>query len=125
MGVCVCVPINNPLVHPHFIYPCGGKNTPSKTFSQGSMTSGFTYVNVVTGNFIFKLLSHTHTPVKRPFVQDYPGELGHRQVCISFQTDNHARTRCQLLSVKEFGKYVSAQMSAQTESGKFLTRTEQ
>ena len=57
----------------------------------------------------------SHTPVKRPFVQDYPGEpvperktnldftgardsewqwhpLGHMQVCTSLQSDNHAST---------------------------------
>jgi len=58
---------------------------------------------------------HTHTPVQRPFVRDYPGEpvpegktkpdfteardsewqwhqLGHMQICTSLQTDNHIST---------------------------------
>jgi len=40
-----------------------------------------------------------HTPVERPFVQDYLGNLvpiwillGHMQVCTSLQTYNHANT---------------------------------
>jgi len=59
--------------------------------------------------------THTHTPIYRPFVRDYPGklvpesktsldfteardnewqwhQLGHMQVCMSLQTDNHAST---------------------------------
>ena len=59
--------------------------------------------------------TQTHTPVQRPFFQDYPGEpaqkgktyldfteardsewqwhqLGHMQVCTSLQTNNHAST---------------------------------
>jgi len=62
-----------------------------------------------------RLHTHTHTPIERTFVQDYPGEpvperqtnldfteardsewqwhqLDHMQVCTSLQTDNHAST---------------------------------